>query len=170
MSRVTVDWVRSNLSYDPETGVLVWATRRRGRPAGARAGNVSQSKGKGYRYVKVQKRRYKASHLAWVLMTGEWPKQSIDHRNRVRSDDRWENLRAATTREQRRNSQSRGMSGIRGVRKYETRWRAEIRTGDGKNLHLGLFGTKEEARAAYVAAARRYHGAFFDESLMETKP
>lgn len=168
MNRVTVEWVRSNLSYDPETGALVWATPRRGRAPGAIAGNVSQSKNKGYRYVKVQKRRYKASHLAWVIVTGQWPTRTIDHRNRIRSDDRWENLREAGVGEQCRNAIRRhGISGTRGVRLMKSgRWRAEIKT-DGIRTGLGSFSSKDEARAAYVAAAKKFHGDFFNEAVME---
>lgn len=42
---------------------------------------------------------YKASRLAWLYMTGEWPKYEMDHINHVKDDNRWVNLRDVTPAE-----------------------------------------------------------------------
>jgi hypothetical protein len=38
-------------------------------------------------------------------------------------------------------------------------WRAQIGK-NGKNVHLGVFPTRQAAHAAYVAAARKHYGEF----------
>lgn len=49
----------------------------------------------GYLIIKVKKRQLKAHRIVWLLNTGDWPSGEIDHINRVRDDNRFENLRVA---------------------------------------------------------------------------
>jgi hypothetical protein len=93
-------------------------------------------------------------------MTNRWPKDQIDHINRNKSDDRWINLREASSIENMRNRRSWNKLG-RGVSKRPNgKYRARI-TVDGKIKHLGDFARSEDAALAYVNAAERLHGAFF---------
>lgn len=77
-------------------------------------------------------------------MTGEWPKDQIDHINRKRSDDRWINLREAN---QSQNSYNRDWceeSGEwRGIRWCGKQFAVSI-----GNKYLGLFKTLDEAKVA----------------------
>lgn len=46
--------------------------------------------------IKVPKgRQYRRYHIVWWKFHGEWPEQELDHRNRIRYDDRIDNLRLA---------------------------------------------------------------------------
>jgi hypothetical protein len=106
--------------------------------------------------------KYRAHHLAWLYMTGEWCRE-LDHRDCNRSNNAFSNLRAASRSQNGANSlrPRRNTSGFKGVFWHEEaqKWRAMIRK-DYKLKHLGMFGTKEDAAAAYARAAQTYFGAF----------
>ena len=160
--------IKSLLSYDPDTGVLTWinpAANHR-ELIGREAGWINSA---GYREVRVLGRMYRAHRLAWLWMTGEWPAFHIDHANRVRSDNRWSNLRDATRLQQLGNTgpRSTNKGGHRGVyyfggrnRRKSKPWRAVI-VANGKRRYLGYFDTVEEAATAYDTAAREVYGEFY---------
>lgn len=157
--------IRRLLSYDPETGIFTWKVKRRGRPygwmpAGTVAGSIYSD---GYRLITINGERYKASRLAFVLMYGRWPREEVDHRNGIRDDDRWSNLRRATRVQNQGNRipQSNNRLGLKGVC-YEAdrkKYKAYIEM-NGRSVNLGRFDTAKEAQAAYAAAAEKYFGEF----------
>jgi hypothetical protein len=157
----TADRLKELLSYAPPTGELRWAvTRGNGCTAGETAGGIDKTTG--YCRVRVDDRLLYAHRIIWCMMTGSWPKHQIDHRNRNRTDNRWENLREARQDQNKKNASSRGNStGHKGVwlAKHVMRYRAEI-IADGKKHRLGYFDTAEQAAAAYAEAAARLHGEF----------
>jgi len=148
------------LSYDPATGIFRWKVRVNLHTViGTEAGTISAD---GRRWISIKRKMMLASRLAWLMAYGSLPK-IIDHKNRNTLDNRLSNLRPATASG---NSQNRGMgknntSGIKGVcwHKTTSKWLAFIRT-NGKQRHLGLFDTKEQAGAAYAQAAKNLHGEF----------
>lgn len=116
----------------------------------------------GYRVVKIDDVDYRASHLAWLYVYGEYPRAFLDHRDLDKSNDRIANLREATTSQNKGNSAAyKGSAlGIKGVqRRSSGRFQASIRV-NYRPIHLGTFDTVEEASAAYAAAARQYFGEF----------
>ena len=117
----------------------------------------------GYREIMIDGLRYPASHLAYVVTTGRWPRHLVDHINGDRADNRFANLREATLAENARNSAkpANNTSGLKGVtwKRRNQRWCAQVSV-DNRKIHLGLFDTPEAAYAAYVAAANQHHGEF----------
>ena len=111
----------------------------------------------------VAGKRYSAHRLAWLYMTGDWPPDEVDHKNRVRTDNRWDNLRLADTFTNKRNTSAyrNNKSGFKGVSWHvcSRKWRSRIRV-DGKEKNLGLYDTPEQANAAYERAAREMFGEF----------
>ncbi len=87
----------------------------------------------------------------------------VDHINHNTLDNRRENLRIATRKENNRNSKKKAYnkSGYKGVswNSNTGKWRAQINV-DGKVIHLGLFLDPAEAHEAYKAAAILYFGDF----------
>ena len=94
--------LRELLDYDPETGVLTWRVRRRGR---AKAGRVAGTlKKRGSLEVKVDGVRYQVHRLVWKIQKGKDPAALLDHWNRRPGDNRFSNLREADRHENVRNA------------------------------------------------------------------
>lgn len=54
----------------------------------------------GYLIIKVKGKQFKAHRIAWLLNYGEFPRGEIDHINRIKTDNRIENLRLSNRIEQ----------------------------------------------------------------------
>jgi hypothetical protein len=96
---LTAEVLRTLVHYDPETGLFKWKTQSWPRNPGP----IEQKTPKGYTRFSVLNKRYMAHRLAWLYVTGAWPRGQIDHINGDRSDNRWANLRDVTPSENARN-------------------------------------------------------------------
>lgn len=155
-TQAEIERIRAALVYNPKTGVFYrigGVQPSRFGPAYLRP-NVN-----GYLYVAVGGKEYLAHRVAWLLMAGYWPEHEIDHKNRIRTDNRWKNLRAATRTDNLANSRRPSASGLRGAYLRGRRFHSQIVRG-GKQIFLGSFATAEEANAAYLRAAKTVHGEF----------
>lgn len=155
------EYVRSLLSYDPETGDVRWRVNRCAR---AKAGDLAGSRHTtGYRRVMIDGKNYTATRIAWVIMTGGWPSGVVDHKDGDPTNDRWSNLRVAPRWANLANSKVRSncKSGFKGVCQTPagTRWVAYFHVA-GRTHYLGSFLTIEEAVAARAAVAAKWHGEF----------
>lgn len=156
---LTLERLKSVLRYDPYTGVWVWLVYRKRscKNIGDRA-DVPHSKG--YRQLGIDGKTYMAHILAWFYVTGEWPKELIDHENTIKDDNRWDNLREATKSQNMYNKKSTSQSGAKGVYKVKNgRYRVLIQ--------LGTFDTLEEASKIYNDAALKLQGEFAHSSIKE---
>lgn len=150
---------RDVLSYDPASGLFTWKTSVNKRiKAGSVAGSLNTY---GYVQIRLDGRSFYGHRLAFRFMTGEWPNGQVDHRDLVRSNNRWTNLRPATpalNSENRRTARRDNKSGLLGVQcaSHSPNFHARIRV-DGRRINLGTYADKHEAHAAYVAAKRLLH-------------
>lgn len=165
-SIITQDELKELLHYNPDTGIFTWLTSRANKiNKGDIAGGINKQ---GYIRLKINNIEYKAHRLVWLYMTGEMPKEFIDHINGVKTDNRWCNLREATNAENNRNTglPPTNTSGYKGIslNKKTNRWIAQASIGN-KNKYIGSFGTPEEAANAYKEYVRLIHGEFLHDSL-----
>ena len=158
---ITAKQARALFLYDSETGLLHWKEKGRGRRS--TVGNVMDI---GYLRVWIGSKRagrsYQVHRLIWLLVTGRWPKGEIDHIDGDRANNRWANLRRAAHFENSANMPMHkdNSTGYKGVFPApNNRFKAQIMTR-GKKISLGSFGSAKEAHAAYVVAAKKYHGEF----------
>lgn len=167
---LTQEFVKAILHYDPETGVFTWLPRPPSmfgdtptwqrwttRFEGKTAGGLD---GKGAVTIFVAGKARKAHHLAWVYMTGKWPKVEIDHEDTEPAHNWWTNLREATRSQQSANTRRQRGKGLpKGVTFRHGKYRARISV-NGKECHLGAYNSPEEAQQIYIASAKVHYGEF----------
>ncbi len=150
--------LRKLLNYAPTTGVFRWRMHTGRNNVGTVAGTIHPPKG--YRQIGIDGRIYRANRLAWLYMTGKWPKLEIGYINHKTSDTRWANLRAMTPSQRGATSRTRNKLGVRGVWITTSgKYVARIKVA-GKKQYLGLFDTIEKASVAYARAAKDAFGQF----------
>jgi hypothetical protein len=115
----------------------------------------------GYIGVQVNGLQTYAHRVVWLLMTGNWPADQIDHIDGNKSNNTINNLRQATGFENQQNhrkERARSKSRLLGVHWNETRrtWFARIQV-KGKSRYLGVFASPHDAYAAYISAKRELH-------------
>lgn len=160
---LTAERLRELLDYDPNVGRMYWRVSQGSRAvAGTEAGTFHRHSG--YVHITIDGRKYRRARLAFLYMTGAWPKLFSDHKNGERDDDRWDNLRDVSRSQNLRNVRPRGRHGLKGVtlrtdKNRNKRWHASICI-EGRARSLGDFATGAEAAAAYEAAAKHHHGEF----------
>lgn len=155
---LTVERLKSLLSYNPDTGLFVWRVKRRGPAAAGMVAGTPHSNG--YVSIKIDGRRYFAHRLAWLYMNGCWPPEQIDHIDLDKTNNVFSNLRAATPRQNSVNTPARrSQSGLKGTIFWRGKYAARIKVGS-RTIHLGTFATPEEAHAAYAVAAKMHFGEY----------
>lgn len=160
---ISVDYLRTRLRYEPETGKLFWLDNEdmpnnwRARFSGKEALNSTGDRG--YKRGDILYRPFLAHRVAWALFYGEWPSDQIDHINGVRDDNRIANLRDVPHGENCKNKgrSSKNTSGVTGVHwdSQQEKWMARIRVNYKYN-YLGRFDcigqaikARREAEALY---------------------
>lgn len=160
---LTAERLRELLHYDPETGVFRWRADRltgRGRRLLARAGDIAGTREQnGYVRINIDYRPQRAHRLAFLYVTGKWPRHHVDHKNGVPDDNAWSNLRdvpQAINNQNQRRVRADSKTGVQGVQQTAD-GRFVARVGLSGTRHIGRFDTPQEAHSAYVAAKRELH-------------
>jgi hypothetical protein len=143
---MTAALARSLWDYDSETGMMTWRVKPCPK---VRVGDVAGSYSKGYLKGMYKGKKYLVHRLAWLIVTGSWPVNEIDHINGVRDDNRLVNLRDVTARENLLNMRRHREGQLRYVtfHKPSGKWHSRTPQIDGKRKYLGLYGTMQEANA-----------------------
>ncbi|WP_410000336.1 HNH endonuclease [Halomonas sp. I1] len=169
MGELTAREARALIDYNPSTGELRWkarpesmfagkkkgcCTRWNNRYAGKIAGSAAErSNGLCYWAVRINDKLYLAHRVAWLILYGQWPSDKIDHLDGDGLNNRIDNFREATQKDNMQNQCLRQTSstGVCGVswRDDLGKWRAYLR-----KKHLGTFDTLLDAVAARRSAEK----------------
>lgn len=157
---LTQEYLKSRLKYNQSNGIFSWINDQSNRKTKGIAGGLDSL---GYRRIKIDGKLYLAHRLAFLYVNGFFPSDCADHVNGERDDNSWENLRACTLAQNQRNRKiaKNNTSGFKGVSwmKDRDKWRGDIKKF-GKNVHVGIFKSLEEAKKAVIKKREELHGEF----------
>jgi hypothetical protein len=140
--------LKEYLFYDEETGFFT----RLKNIANQKIGSIAGAKhNKGYVQIMIDTNNYLAHRLAWLYVYGEFPKNQIDHINRIKTDNRIVNLRDVdnSTNQLNIGIRKHNSSGVTGVMRdtRKNKWVVQI-IFDNKRYYLGQFDLISEAKIA----------------------
>lgn len=140
------------LNYNPLTGIFKWKSiKNRTVKGGKPAGSLGKD---GYIVIMADRKKYYAHRLAWLFVHGCFPKCGLDHKNRIKDDNRIANLREASSSLNTRNTgkSKRNTSGIVGVcwSKIRNKWIAHIKINN-KAFNLGGYSNFWDAVEARLS-------------------
>ena len=154
--KLSQEYLKETYIYDVNNGKLYLKKRLGPRKKGSIVGTIDKD---GYVVTQLNKKSYKVHRIIYFMFYGSLP-ESIDHINHNRSDNRIENLRPASPKQ---NARNRGISdnshsGVLGVfwRKRERVWEARVTSNQNKRICLGTFDLFEDAVKARVDAEEKY--------------
>ena len=120
------------------------------------------SHGRKYLTVQIDGKHYRVHRVIYFMFYGSFPKV-VDHINGDASDNRIENLRAASHSENSWNAKKTkaNTSGIKGVSWHKkcSMWRARIKV-QYKEINLGFYKSIQQAEQAVKQARLNLHGEF----------
>ena len=166
----TAERIRSLFHYDPLTGIFVTKlSRKTGQGEAGRT--VGAKDARGHLFARVDGKHYKLHRLAWVYMTGEWPKNMIDHKDRVGDNNTWENLRECTNGENQMNTgaQVNNKLGVKNVSRMKNgSFKAVVQAY--KKIHVQIFQDLSEAAEWAKQKREELHGEFARHTTTLNKP
>lgn len=171
---ITKELLNDLFNYCAITGNLIW---RRPTAPRVRAGDAVLSlNSNGYVQCGLFGKKYLVHRLIWVMHFGSIPDSLvIDHIDCIKTNNRLENLRLASVRENTQNSKGkvRSTSAFKGVRfessekrRRSKPWTAQICV-DGIPFRLGAFSAETEAAEAYMKASTEAFGEFHHNTTAE---
>lgn len=161
---VTRERVLEMLRFEPETGRFFWrSTPRCHSELNGREAGCAQHCGGGkyYWHIKIDGRKYKRSHLVFLMCHGRFPSPCADHRDGDSLNDRPENIREVTVQQNAMNHRKRAKRSQMpmGVKALGSRFQARI-SHNKRQICIGSFATAEEASAAYLIKRKELFGDY----------
>lgn len=147
-------------SFEYIDGKLYWKHNARGHfLKGKEAGQLNKY---GYYYVVFKQKRYRLHRLIYMYHHGELP-QFIDHIDNNPVNNRIENLRPATHKQNMQNMKKprSNTSGVKNVSwsKAAKKWGVRMTIGN-VHKHIGLFEDLELAELVAMEARLKFHKQF----------
>lgn len=163
MNRVSVDLLNACVTLDKSTGYLYWKNRpvwtfNQGKYDIKREAHRWNSRHEGFQaFNTLSKYGYLSGRLSgvslyshrvvWAVYHGDFPELWLDHLDGNRSNNKIENLREVSYKDNNKNSSLRSdnKTGCVGVTVRQSKFIVNIKDCFGKQIQLGTFKTLEEA-------------------------
>lgn len=164
----TQEELKQLVTYDPVTGNFISKVNRGKKvKVGDILGSICPTHG--YVYITIDNLKYKAHRLAYLYMTGVMP-ELVDHKDTIRNNNSWGNLREASPMQNSHNSKaySTSTTGIKGLSYNNNRAYYSAQVMKNKVLyqeyfHLSNYDTKEQALEAAINWLRTTREALHGE-------
>jgi hypothetical protein len=158
-NKLTQGYLKECLHYDPETGIFTWNERPESHFKTIGSGKAWNTKyaneiagsrysKTGYTLISINYTLYYAHRLAFLYVEGYIPENHVDHIDKNKLNNQWDNLREVSVQCNLQNSHlsSANTSGVTGVywEVARKKWVAQI-TISIRNFILGRFDRFEDA-------------------------
>lgn len=152
------DTIKKLFYYNADSGILLW---RKGNGRNVKPWQQVKSQNKhGYFCVKISGKTYLAHRIVWCYIHGHFPIGDIDHKNRIRNDNRIVNLRDVSRTDNCQNISlpKHNKSGHIGVSwiKSHTLWTVYVKVNK-KNKWLGYYKDLNRAIEARKKGEAQYY-------------
>lgn len=159
---MTQNRLKELVHYEPETGIFTHLVSRGGNKESEEAGHINKING--YLELTLDGKKYKGHRMAFLYMNGNIPEQ-IDHKNQIRSDNKWSNMKTSDAQSNMMNktkykSNTTGHSGVY-LHKESGKFQARIQIKGTR--YTSLHETIEEAVEARKAF-KETHGFSINHS------
>jgi len=155
---ITQELLNELFSYDD--GKLYWKVDRFTNKTKCKEAGYRRPDG--YLTIRIFGKLYRASRVIYIMHNGLFDGE-IDHIDGNPKNDRIENLRVATSSQNKRNTKTRkdNSSGVKGVSWscVFSKWNAKLNV-NGRTVYSRYFHLKEDAIKAIEIARQLFHGEF----------
>jgi hypothetical protein len=127
-------------TYEPETGKIF----------GVYGNQINRKNNRGY--IIIRENGLYGHHFAWYWVYGNVDFKMLDHKNRIKNDNRISNLIISNHSQNALNKETKGYTWD----KSRNKWKSQIHI-NGKTKYLGNFDTEEKARNTYLNAKQKYY-------------
>jgi len=144
--------------YEYKDGALYWKNCSKKNKNGKLAGNINSN---GYCRVWVNKKLYDSHRIIFLMFHGYIP-ENVDHIDGNPLNNKIENLRAATYRQNAQNRKVRKDNelGIKGIKKNGNKFMVRVQIKTNKRKCFGSFDNLELAELVAIEARDKYHKEF----------
>jgi HNH endonuclease/AP2 domain len=151
--------IKNHITHNPYTGIFIRISTQEV------AGYITEV---GYVVISLFGISYHAHRLAFFFM-GEPVPDCVDHKNGIRWDNRWKNLRSATNSQNQQNSKisTRNKTGYKGVSYHKVSKKFQASIMNNKREHLGYYNTALEAALVYDKRAKELYKDFAKINFMD---
>jgi len=150
--------VKKLFYYDAESGMLIW---RNGNGRNVKPWQQAKASNRlGYFSVKIKDKTYPVHRIIWLYVYGSFPSQDIDHKNRIRNDNRLCNLRSVSRTDNCQNISTpnhnkSGHIGVSWIKSHKS-WTVYVKVNK-KNKWLGYYKNLDDAVVARKAGEVQYY-------------